>query len=95
MRKKGESQEREVARQRDPQQLPFDMIADLREEIRKRGRPVTPDALQWEQLPQVSLPWPLLHGCVRHVTHGRHRSYNSGDREVYPRWVHPLFPNQQ
>jgi hypothetical protein len=53
--------EREMARQRDHQQL-FDLISDLREEVLKRGRLLTSEALQRrEPLPQVSLAWPC---CV-------------------------------
>jgi hypothetical protein len=61
MVKKNESQERELARQRDHQLL-FDMVADLREEVLKRGRLNALEAPQSrEQLSQVSLTWPY---CV-------------------------------
>ena len=54
MVKKSESQEREMARLRDHQQL-IDMIAELREEVRQRGRLVTSEAPQSrEKIPQVS-----------------------------------------
>jgi hypothetical protein len=53
----GESQEREMARQHDHQQL-FDMMVVLLEEVRKRAYLVTSEASQpREQLPQVSLAW--------------------------------------
>jgi hypothetical protein len=55
MVKKSETQEREMARLRDHQQL-IDMIADLREEVRQRGRLITSEAPQpRETNPQVSL----------------------------------------
>lgn len=55
MVKKSESQDREMARLRDHQQL-IDMIADLREEVTQRGRLVTPETPQSrEKIPQVSL----------------------------------------
>lgn len=61
MVKKNESQERELARQRDHQLL-FDMVADLREEVLKRGRLNALEAPQSrELLSQVSLAWPY---CV-------------------------------
>lgn len=54
MVKKSETQEREMARMRDHQQL-IDMIADLREEVRQR-RLITSEAPQpRETIPQVSL----------------------------------------
>jgi hypothetical protein len=54
MVKKSESQDREMARLRDHQQL-IDMIAELREEVRQRGRLLTSEAPQpGEKLPQVS-----------------------------------------
>jgi hypothetical protein len=57
-----ESQEREMARQRDHQEL-FDKIAVLLEEIRKRGHVINSAAPQpREQLLQVSLAWPYY--CV-------------------------------
>jgi hypothetical protein len=60
MMKNSESQEREMARQRDHQQL-FDMIAVLLEEVRIRGRSITSEAPQPRELAQVSLAWPY---CV-------------------------------
>lgn len=55
MVKKSESQDREMARLRDHQQL-IDMIAELREEVRQRGRLITSEAPQsGEKIPQVSL----------------------------------------
>jgi hypothetical protein len=52
-----ESQEREMARQRDHQR-PFDIVAVLLEEIRKRGHFITSEAPQSrEQFLQVSLAW--------------------------------------
>ena len=56
MVKKSETQEREMARMRDHQQL-IDMIADLREEVRQR-RLITSEAPPpRETIPQVSLVW--------------------------------------
>ena len=53
-----QEQEREMARQRDHQLL-FDMVADLREEMLKRGRLNALEAPQSrEKLSQVSLTWP-------------------------------------
>ena len=63
MVKGSESQEHEMGRQRDHQQL-FDMIADLREEVLKRGRLITSEAPQSrEPLLQVSLAWPHCVGA--------------------------------
>lgn len=58
MVKESETQEQEMARQRDHQQI-LDMIADLREEMQKRERSIALEAPHWhELLPQVSLTWP-------------------------------------
>jgi hypothetical protein len=54
MARDSESDEREIARQRDHQQL-FDMIAVLLEEVLKRGRSVISEAPQPRELLQVSL----------------------------------------
>ena len=55
MLKGSESQEHEMTRQRDHQLL-FDMIADLREDVQKRGRLITSETPQSrEPLLQVSL----------------------------------------
>jgi hypothetical protein len=59
MVKSSESQEREMARQRDHQQI-FDMIAVLLEEVRNRAHLITAETSQpREQLLQVSLAEPL------------------------------------
>jgi hypothetical protein len=58
MMKSSEGQEREIARQRDHQQL-VDMIAALLEVVLKLGQFRTSEARQTrEQLVQVSLTWP-------------------------------------
>ena len=55
MVKGSESQEQEMTRQRDYHLL-FDMVADLREDVLKRGRLMTSETQQSrEPLPQVSL----------------------------------------
>jgi hypothetical protein len=80
MLKGSESQEHEMTRQRDHQLL-FDMIADLREYVQKRGRLITSETPQSrEPLPQVSLAWPHCVGAqgIQCLADGSYRGRRTG-----------------
>jgi hypothetical protein len=96
MMQNSENPERKKEQQRNHLQL-IDMIAILREEVRKLHSIPSEASQSREQLLLVSLVWLY---CVDawDLKHGSRKSsmpIDNLDRELYLRWCHPHVPKQQ